>query len=123
MAQYLIDPRGEIYREYVSGSAAITGTTTTVVVAARAGCRFICMNLIITNHDATVTTKVTIEDEDGNDLGPIISCGTNGGGIAMTGGDFPIFQGAVGKAVHALCGTDSSDTNVYMSGYYSGNME
>lgn len=101
----------------VSGTtAAITGTTTTQVVAGVASNRLFITHIIVQNSHATVSTLVTIEEEtSGTDLYTIYA-GAAGGGASVTL-PVPLLVPTAGKGLFALCGTTGANVYVSASGY------
>ena len=106
-----------IPENFTSGAtAAITGTTSTSVIAAPgAGIRLYVTSLLVTNSHATVSTLVTITDGSGGTTLYAGNAQAAGGGFAIS---LPTpLRLTANTALHAVCGTTGSNVYVSASAY------
>lgn len=99
----------------VSGTTNYTNNSAADVIATIASTRIVVTGILVTNAHATVSTKVTIRD--GTTAKIVGYAAAIGGGFELTAGGTPIFIGASGAAITAICGTSGADVDVSIFGY------
>jgi len=107
---------GSLNENHLNGTATYTTTTAADVIAAQAsGVKIAVTSILVTNHHATVSTKVEIRD--GTTVKIQGSAAAVGGGFVLTGGGRPLFISTAATAVTARCVTTGADVDVSISGY------
>jgi hypothetical protein len=111
---------GAVHDLHSNGRVNLTNTSASdVIAAAGAGVRIAVTSILVTNASATVGTKVSIRD--GTTVKITGYAAPGGGGFVLNAGGAPLFITTANTAVTAICGTTSSDTEVFVSGYRIGN--
>jgi hypothetical protein len=98
-------------------TAAMTGTTSTAVLAAVASNYMYATSCVITNSHATVGTLVSLQDGSGGTTLSECYAAAAGGGCSLT---FPTpLKTSNGNGLYAVNGTTGSNTYASCTGYAS----
>lgn len=102
----------------VSGTtAAMTGTTSTQVLAAVASNKLYVTSISCVNSHATVGTFVTIQDGSGGTALATLAAGAVFGGDEKNGGGFPLFATTAGNGLFAANVTTGANVICNASGF------
>jgi hypothetical protein len=102
-------------------TAAMTGTTSTQVIALVSSQRLYVTAVHCTNSSATVPTLVSIQDGSGGTVLDTLSCNDNFGGDERNNGTQPLFWTTSGNGLYAADVTTGASVIVTASGYSSAN--
>ena len=102
----------------VSGTtAAMTGTTSTVLVAAVTSNRIYVTSISCVNSHATVGTFVTVQDGSGGTALATLAAAAVFGGDEKNGGSFPLFKTTSGNALYVANVTTGANVICSASGF------
>jgi hypothetical protein len=105
-------------------ASAMTGTTSTSVVAGLASNYYYATNCTVSNSSLTVSTDISIQDGSGGTIiynlpAPAAAVATTGGGGSTFVFPTPLKVPTIGNGLFAANVTTGSSTKVYCNGFYS----